>query len=93
MVQRFKDDDAGFRNWRDQGPDGFVVNTSRTPSPNYLILHRASCRSLAPANEHERNWTMAYIKFCALQPEDLEKWARQHVTVDAQLKPCSNCRP
>jgi hypothetical protein len=46
MVAWFVDDDAGYRDWLAGNPDGFVLNATATPSASYLILHRASCRTI-----------------------------------------------
>jgi hypothetical protein len=40
-VERFRDDDPGYERWLAGHPALFVLNTSRNPAPNYLMLHRA----------------------------------------------------
>ncbi len=44
-MERFVDDDPGYLDWLARHPDGFVVNTGRTPTAAYLMLHRAGCGS------------------------------------------------
>ena len=41
-MQHFVDDDAGYQRWLTNQPDGFVINTYRTPSTVYLVLHRST---------------------------------------------------
>ena len=48
-MQRFIDDDRGYRDWLYDHPDGFVINTGRTPSAAYLMLHRAGWDYHRPA--------------------------------------------
>jgi hypothetical protein len=46
VMQRFVDDDRGYLDWLDHHPDGFVINTVRTPSAAYLMLHRSGCGTI-----------------------------------------------
>jgi hypothetical protein len=45
-VDRFVDDDSGYVRWLGVNHDGFVLNTARTPSSSYLVLHGASCHTI-----------------------------------------------
>src|SRR3712207_5870920 len=58
----FKDDDAGFASWLERHPHGYVINTSRTPSPSYLMLHRADCIHISVPFSAGNRWTHDYIK-------------------------------
>jgi hypothetical protein len=58
----FRDDDPGFRRWREDNPDGFFLNTERNPGPGYLMLHRSGCPHFTHSPVH---WTKDYIKFCS----------------------------
>lgn len=87
-MQRFVDDDAGFQSWIARYPDGYVLNTNRKPSPSYLILHRATCRTIAGDPISGSRWTGEYIKVCGDRAE-LERWARAEV--GAAPKPCVHC--
>ena len=42
-ARLFIDDDRSYQDWLQGHPNGFVVNTSKNPSPEYMILHRATC--------------------------------------------------
>lgn len=42
-VKWFKDDDVGYLQWCRRHPGGYVANTRRKISPDYLVLHKASC--------------------------------------------------
>ncbi len=68
--------------------DGFVVNTYRNPSPQYLRLHRASCRSISGTPANGASWTKGYVKVCG-DRRTLETWAKQNVWGD--LRPCPAC--
>jgi hypothetical protein len=91
-MQEFKDNDRGFRDWRDSHPAGFIVNAQRQPHADYLMLHRASCSHLRSPNE-PRNWTKHYIKFCSTDVEELNSWASRNVAGFHGLMPCSSCKP
>src|SRR5690606_20222963 len=91
-VSWFKDDDRGFERWRDSHPHGYIVNTYRSPSANYLVLHQATCTSLRFLNSGQY-WTKDYIKICSTDAKDLQRWAERAVGRAAVLKPCGLCRP
>ena len=89
--------DAEYQRWRADHPDGFVVNARRSRSPDYMMLHRASCRHISepshetsPGGFTERN----YIKVGALDIESLREWAARHGRTDPPFSnECSHCRP
>ena len=87
-VIQFIDDDSGYLAWLESSPHGFVVNSHRSPTPDYLILHRTSCKSISTASRS--HWTSGYIKTCSNYVDDLRDWAS---TVGGRLKPCGMCRP
>jgi hypothetical protein len=89
-VMHFRDDDDAYLRWVERHSNGFVVNCYRTPSPSYLMLHRATCRSInTPARTNYT--TKVYMKVCALGRQDLERWAS--VEIGGHLTDCGMCRP
>jgi hypothetical protein len=86
-MQRFVDDDRGYLDWLDHHPDGFVVNTGRTPSAAYLMLHRAGCGTITGKPARGTTFTGEYAKVCGGRNE-LEEFAR-HLGGHAQ--PCGLC--
>ena len=87
---QFVDDDQGYLRWLAQNPGGFVVNSSRFPTSNYLKLHRASCKHINIGVEN--NWTTTgYIKTCSTDPATLDDWAVG--ATGSGLSPCRVCRP
>ena len=87
-VIQFIDDDSGYLAWLESNPHGFVVNSHRSPTPDYLILHRASCKSINTASR--TNWTSDDIKTCSHCADDLRDWSS---TFGGRLKSCGICRP
>lgn len=72
-MKKFIDDDRGYLDWIAQHPEGFVLNTYRTPSLDYLLLHRTNCRTITNLPANGSRWTADYIKICgeiggAVQP-------------------------
>jgi hypothetical protein len=89
-VVKFRDGEDGYLRWVERYPDGFVINCSRTPSPSYLMLHRASCRSIS--TPQRTNYTTSqYIKVCALDRRELELWATRDI--GGPVTPCGRCGP
>jgi hypothetical protein len=86
-MQRFVDDDRGYLDRLDRHPDGFVINTGRTPSAAYLMLHRASCGTNTGTPARGNAFTGEYTKVCG-QRDELEEFSR-HLGGHAQ--PCGLC--
>jgi hypothetical protein len=89
-LDTFINDDKAYLQWLTRNSTGFVVNCYLRPSPDYLILHRASCWAISTATR--TNWTTTgYIKICSLHKRDLEAWAEKEV--GGQLCCCKICKP
>jgi hypothetical protein len=87
-VERFQDDDAGYRTWLYANTSGYVVNALRGANPGVPILHRATCETITPTPD--KAWTAEYIKVCSTDRFELESWARGY---DQRLRPCEFCNP
>jgi hypothetical protein len=84
-----RDQDAGYIAWLRAHPDGFVVNTHLPPGPGYLILHRASCKTISRDLPGVRSWTRRYGKACASTSGELHDWAAREV--GGWLHSCGLC--
>ena len=91
-MRQFKDDDIGFTSWRDAHPDGFVVNTTRNPNSDYLMLHRTTCMHLHSPDDYP-NWIKDYIKIFAADVDALNHWSSRNVSGLRGSSLCSTCRP
>jgi hypothetical protein len=89
-MHTFIDDDAGYVAWCQTHPDGFVVNTYRTPSTRYLKLHRATCAYITQLQAGAKRWTRDYAKVCALDAAELHTWAMH---LGGTLDLCPLCQP
>jgi hypothetical protein len=74
METVFRDADVDYLAWVEGHPDGFVLNTYRSPRANYLRLHRARCRMITGRPPNGRRWTATYIKVCGTRDE-VVNWA------------------
>ena len=61
------------------------------PTPDYLVLHKASCGSFASAVGDGRSWTVAYMKVCSDAASTIESWCRRQVGAEPQR--CGVCHP
>jgi hypothetical protein len=87
-MRHFVDDDAGYARWLAEHPEGFVVNTYRTPSVAYLMLHRAGCSTISGAPARGLTFTGGeYIKVCGSRAE-AEDFSCQ---LGGQTTPCGLC--
>lgn len=90
-MECFKDDDKGYLQWVNANPSGFVVNTARWPDPNYLMLHRATCRTIKNIPTSGSKRTENYIKICSLDRMELESCVT--LLTSGGLKFCTYCNP
>lgn len=90
-MRRFSKDDAGYVEWLAKHPDGYVLNTYAHVTSAYLILHRASCRTVNRPLASGRSWTQAYGKACSDDRAEIETWASRET--GKQVTPCGLCLP
>jgi hypothetical protein len=84
----FIDSEEGYRSWVQENPRGFVLNTLRNPAPSYLMLHKASCRTISGDPARGEYWTKDYAKVCTTRREEVESWVRTQLG-----KFASACQP
>jgi hypothetical protein len=90
-VDKFQDDDDGFRGWKRRNPDGYVINIHRTLNPGDARLHRTNCRTIQGTPPRGNKWTSEYIKLCSPDKRELDEWARS--TVGCVIRRCGICNP
>ncbi len=88
-VEKFRDDEEGYLAWLAGHPAGFVFNVNRSPRPNYLILHRATCRTISGRPTRGGPWTGPYIKVCSDDELQIAAWTGK--TVGAAPTRCGVC--
>ena len=64
-VVHFDGDDGAYFAWLARNPEGYVVNVRRRCSPDYVVLHRASCGHVANPREAGAYTERDYGKLCA----------------------------
>ena len=96
MVEEFTDNDEKYQKWLAQNPNGFVVNTPRNRSTDYMVLHRATCSLIRnytemaqPGGFTERQ----YIKICSNDIKKIEEWIIDKYRAITFSKICSRCDP
>src|SRR4051794_20629624 len=97
MATIFDADDDPYQRWLAANPHGYVINTGRSMSPSYMVLHRARCAKIRDYNEMARKGGFTerdYIKVCSTDVNDLRDWVRQHGRPDGSFsRECSICNP
>jgi hypothetical protein len=89
-YEQFVNDERGYLRWLEENPRGYVVNSFRSPTSNYLKLHRASCKHINKG--FENNWTTGdFIKTCSTDPAALDDWAK--TATGSGVDPCGACKP
>ena len=95
--EEFSTGDESYLRWLARHQDGFVVNTTRSKWPSYMVLHRATCPTISrytkmarPGGFTERQ----YIKACALDVAGLRAWVRRNGRLDGSFSSeCPVCEP
>jgi hypothetical protein len=91
----FDGDDFQYFAWLHAHPSGYVLNTRRSAAPDYLVVHRAACWTIASSRSSAGAYTQrAYIKVCADDLDSLRLWLRENVP-DARdfSNACGHCAP
>lgn len=87
-LEMFRDAESDYLAWITRHSEGWVVNCSRSPSPGYLVLHRADCWTIG-ARAGGNYTTGDYIKVCAVHRSRLDSWAVD--SVGGELTLCGFC--
>ncbi len=98
MVFEFRNKDTEYLKWLAENPSGFVLNTRKTPDPNYMVLHKATCRTVCAYPNMEDNpggfTEKSYVKIFAPIVADLREWAKAHGRKNGTFsKECGICKP
>lgn len=98
MLSFFDNDEVGYRGWLTGHPAGFVLNRRRRQSPDYLVLHRATCWTISTYSKaaHGDAFTgRGYVKVCAVDIESLKGYAKNECgRPDGSFSSeCVICRP
>ncbi len=82
ILVTFDHDDDRYLEWASAWPRGYVLNSYRHPSPDYVPLHRAYCHSITVLSADATTFTRAnYIKFCSTSRHLVDQWARESTGV------------
>jgi hypothetical protein len=91
------EDDQTYQQWISQNAFGFVINTRKNISPDYMVLHTSSCRSIneLSSNASDDAFTKnGYIKICSDSIESLRNWVSEHGRPDGTFSAeCQKCNP
>lgn len=75
-VTHILKDDAFFRQWLEDHPSGFVLNTYPKPSGRYMALHSSQCSLWQTKRPDQKSFTTTYSKVVANDLSNLRAWAR-----------------
>ena len=93
-VVHFDGDDGAYFAWLARNPEGYVVNVRRRCSPDYAVLHRASCGHIANPKAEGAYTERGYAKLCAPTYEDiLDAPTYCGRAKGGFTKKCVHCRP
>lgn len=89
----FQKQEAAYLNWIKAHPGGFVLNTRSKLSPDYMMLHRASCKLVTGylGKAKAGGFTeRGYRKVCADSLEPIQYWVKSG---GGSLSTCAHCSP
>lgn len=87
-IEVFRNAEAEYLAWIVGNPGGWVVNCTRSPTADYLVLHRADCWTIGVRGAGNYT-TRDYIKVCSMHRSALDSWAVGSVGGDLTL--CGFC--
>ena len=85
------DDDHTYEAWLNVHPRGFVINAARPARPGYLVLHRASCHTIAGMPSNGKSWTADMTKVGCDAKADAMQWCQTRF--DTAPLACGTCSP
>ena len=88
----FDNDDVAYLEWVARNRDGYVVNVRQTLSPDYVVLHRATCSTISAPQEPGAYTERNYRKLCGRTLADVAEaptWCRR--ANGSFTKRCSIC--
>jgi hypothetical protein len=91
--------DKIYLEWIAKNPNGFIINMRKNESPDYMVLHKASCHTIKHLNKNrgakEGGFTEhEYKKVGAFDIDSLRKWVKNHGRSDGSFsKECGLCKP
>jgi hypothetical protein len=83
FIFKDEDEDKKYRSWLETHPQGYVLNSNKSPRPNYLVLHRAWC------SQQQKTIGVNYRKVCADSKEGLWEWLNENNFEDFTKEGCS----
>jgi Putative DNA-binding domain len=86
-VKHFVNDDAAYLGWVADHPSDYVINANQNPSAAYLMLHRASCRTITGVPARGSTFTGDYSKIWGSRDE-LEAFAAE---LGGSVRLCGIC--
>lgn len=91
-VIEFNGDESEYLHWLNRNPTGFVVNTTRSMSPAYFLLHRANCKAISSQTSGKKFTSRNYIKICAGRVAQLRVYMEANKRQDFSGY-CGSCNP
>lgn len=72
----FDHDDPGYTAWVREWPLGWIINTYRRATADYVVLHRAYCRAITQLDSEATTWTAGeFVKVCSTSRTLVTQWA------------------
>ena len=88
-MPTFNNDEAGYLQWVNANPLGYVVNAPKQRGAAPDMLHRASCSDIT--TDQRTNYTTTdYEKICSLDKQELIDWG---VKNSSDFRKCKHCNP
>ena len=95
MTTFFDHDDDGYQAWLSGHPRGFVGNMTRSKTPTYFTVHRATCSTITPGSSRSNRpgafTARDYRKVCSTDLEVLQAWADQEGFAAGSIHLCRKC--
>jgi hypothetical protein len=91
VITQFSQDDDGYERWINAHTSSYVLNCANPPSPDYIVLHYSTCRTITGQPTRGASWTSIYQKVCADSISEVDSWAKR--AAGATPSRCRICHP
>lgn len=93
-MREFSGDDDGYARWIAGNPSGYVLNVRRNPGASYVVLHRASCQTIARPRDAGAYTGRGYRKVASGSVDDLRRYTCSLGRADGSFSAaCGHCDP
>ncbi|WP_146111741.1 MULTISPECIES: hypothetical protein [Brucella] len=89
MANLFEND-TKYQEWLAENPTGYVLNTTKSFSKNYAVLHSATCKKISNTTHQSGAFTERdYRKVGSKSQNDIVTWMKGNIHISDFTRRCT----